>query len=225
MSIIATDKPVLRFNQHSNADGTTTAMPVHISVMSGKLKGISAINTNTVTNEFCQKMQKGNNICKHCYSQAMLTGSRKNCQDAFQRNSDLLSTVHLTSDDIPTINAAWFRYHGHGELINLLHFRNLCAIAFANPQTTFALWTKRKDIVWQYVEDEWAIPDNLILIYSNAKLDRVMTKPPAYFNKVFNNVTDKNADANCTGQKCMDCLECYKFDGADVIVEHVKVRS
>lgn len=198
---------------------------VHISVMSGKLKGISAINTNTVTNKFCQKMQKGNNICKHCYSQAMLTGSRKNCQDSFQRNSDLLSSRALLPDEIPRINAAWFRFHGHGELINMQHFHNLCTIALANPQTTFALWTKRKDIVWEYGEHVSFPPPNLILIYSNPKLDSVMDTPPPMFDKVFNNITDKDAEANCTGQKCMDCLECYEIDGANVIVEHVKVRS
>lgn len=205
----------------------TDAMPVkvHVSVMSGKLKGISAINTNTVTNKFCQKMQKGNNICKHCYSQAMLTGSRKNCQPSFQRNSDLLSSRALLPHEIPRLNHAWFRFHGHGELINYVHFRNLCAIAFANPQTTFALWTKRKDIVWEYGENVSLPPDNLILIYSNPKLDSVMTKPPKYFDKVFNNITDKDAEANCTGQKCIDCLECYDLDGANVIVEHVKARS
>ena len=163
MSIIATDRKLMRFNQHANADGTATAVKVHISVMSGKLKGISAINTNTVTNKFCQKMQKGNNICKHCYSQAMLTGSRKNCQDSFQRNSDLLSSRGLSNHEIPIINAAWFRFHGHGELINELHFLNLCRIAEANPQTTFALWTKRKDIVWDYCKTD-VLPDNLILI-------------------------------------------------------------
>ena len=29
---------------------------VHISTMSGKLKGIPSINTNTLTNKLCQKM-------------------------------------------------------------------------------------------------------------------------------------------------------------------------
>jgi hypothetical protein len=209
----------------SNVIATDRAPKVHISVMSGKLKGISAINTNTVTNEFCQKMQKGNNICKHCYSQAMLTGSRKNCQDSFQRNSDLLSSRALLPHEIPIINAAWFRFHGHGELINMQHFHNLCSIAFSNPQTTFALWTKRKDIVWDYHKHVSMPPKNLILIYSNPKLDTIMTEPPRVFDKVFNNITDKTRPALCTGQKCMDCLECYRFEGADVIVEHVKVRS
>lgn len=216
MNIIATDIA----SSHINPDGSV--VPIHISTMSGKLKGIDAINTNTVTNAFCQKMQMGNNICKHCYSQAMLTGSRKNCQPSFQRNSDLLSTHYLERHEVPYINAAIFRDHGHGEVINPMHFRNLCYIAECNPQTTFALWTKRKDIVQQY---SYLIPSNMILIYSNAKLDDVLTEPPEHFDKVFNNITDKDADANCTGQKCIDCRLCYEFNDTRVIVEHVKVRN
>jgi formate hydrogenlyase subunit 6/NADH:ubiquinone oxidoreductase subunit I len=63
----------------------------------------------------------------------------------------------------------------------------------------------------------------MILVYSNPKIDRVMRKPPRGFHRVFNNVTTKyRGDANCTGQKCIDCQLCYKFDTASVIVEHVK---
>ena len=39
-------------------------MPVHMSKMSGKLKGIPAINTNTLTNLFCiRQHQKTDTIC------------------------------------------------------------------------------------------------------------------------------------------------------------------
>jgi hypothetical protein len=39
---------------------------VHISKMTGKLDGIHAISTNTVTNPFCQKMNtSGDTICRN----------------------------------------------------------------------------------------------------------------------------------------------------------------
>jgi len=202
---------------------------VHISVMSGKLKGISAINTNTVTNPFCQKMYEmddDNIICTHCYSQDMLTGSRKNCQPSFQRNSDLLSSRALWSDEIPILNERWFRYDGHGELINVQHLHNLVLIAEKNHWCNFGLWTKRKDIVNEYRKHVGAIPKNIILIFSNPRLDRMMHKPPEGFDKVFNNVPkDYDGDANCTGQKCIDCRLCYEHNDTSVIVEHVKKRS
>ena len=42
-----------------------------ISTMSGKLKGFKALNTNTLSNDFCVKMYnsgKNDVICTFCYS-------------------------------------------------------------------------------------------------------------------------------------------------------------
>lgn len=112
------------------------------------------------------------------------------------------------------------RFHGHGELINDTHFLNLCDIAESNGHCTFALWTKRVDIVRP---NRHHVPENMILVYSNPKIDSVLEKPPRGFHRVFNNVTKQyRGDANCTGQKCIDCQLCYKFDTTSVIVEHVK---
>ena len=68
------------------------SLAVKISVMTGKLVEIPAINTNTLTNEFCQKMRTSSPkcICWYCYSYDMLEGSRKNCQPAWEHNSLLL---------------------------------------------------------------------------------------------------------------------------------------
>lgn len=204
--LIATDRPAA----------------VHISTMTGKLAGLQAINSNTLTNDFCSTMRKTDSICRVCYSAAMLSGSRKNCAPAFERNSVLLSAALIPVERLPVINAAIFRFHGHGELINGTHLENFYRIAERNPGTTFSLWTKRRDLI----RTGRARPDNFILIYSNPSLDKVMAKPPARFDKVFNNVPVQfTGAANCTGQKCIDCQLCYTPGGESVIVEHVKKRS
>jgi len=201
---------------------TDRAAAVHISTMTGKLAGISAINSNTLTNTFCSKMRGTTAICKFCYSAAMLQGSRKNCAPSFERNSVLLSAALIPVDRMPYINAAIFRFHGHGELINSVHLENIYRIAEKNPATTFTLWTKRRDLI----RTGRARPDNFILIYSNPSLDKVMATPPARFDKVFNNVpADYAGPANCTGQKCIDCRICYTPGGQSVVIEHVKRRS
>lgn len=193
---------------------------VHISNMTGKLAGIQAINTNTLTNEFCGLMRETDAICGACYSAAMLSGSRKNCVPAFEHNSALLSSRELQPAELPAISASIFRFHGHGELINALHLRNLYAIAEHNPATIFALWTKRRDLIRKA-----ARPDNVVLIYSNPSLDKVMQRPPAGLDRVFNNVRAEYAGpANCTGQRCIDCRACYQHGGETVIIEHAKVR-
>jgi hypothetical protein len=194
---------------------------VSISKMTGKLDGIQAINTNTATNAFCIKESSkpdADKICGKCYSMSMLSSYRKNCQPAFQRNSDVLASD--AEFILPRTSGAFVRFHGHGELINEQHFRNLCAIASDNKHSTFALWTKRVGIVRKNLHH---VPDNMILVYSNPKIDNVMSSPPRGFDRVFNNVSESyDGEANCTGQKCMDCLLCYKHDTTQVIVEHVK---
>ena len=69
-------------------------------------------------------------------------------------------------------------------------------------------------------------PKNLILIFSNPKIDTIKSVPK-HFDKIFNNVTGDNFKErqNCTGQKCIECMQCYKHDGASVIVEKTKIRN
>ena len=204
---------------------------VKVSKMSGKLSGIPAINTNTVTDEFCIKMKDTDSICGSCYSHRMLNTYRKNCQPAFQHNSDLLSKSILIEDFLPVINSAFFRFNGHGELINMAHLINIVNICIKNPHTSFALWTKRKSLInnlfrfgHRFSNGSDKLPDNLILIYSNPKVDCVQIEPPVHFHKVFNNVSHGGyKNENCTGQKCIECLACYKKDsGIDSIIERVK---
>ena len=197
-----------------------------ISNMTGKLEGFKAISTNTLTNKFCQKMynsKKENIICTKCYSMEMLQGMRKNCAPAWQRNSDALSLGIIPNHLLPTILDAFFRFSAHGELINLTHLENLHNITLHNPHCSFALWTKRKDLIRKFYSKNEK-PGNLILIYSNPKIDAVMNNVPEFFNRTFNNVSKKSSvKQNCTGQKCKNCLLCYiPNNGVTQIVEAVK---
>ena len=206
-------------------DKTKQFKKVHISKMTGKLLGLNAISTNTTTNDFCIKqfLSDKDTICKNCYSHIMLNSYRKNMQACLQRNSDLLSTSILHQQQLPTILDLYFRFQAHGELINDIHFINLINICLKNPLTVFACWTKRKDIV-NKVFKTMDKPKNLILIFSNPIKSKIMQRVPKHFDKTFNNVLENEniEQQNCTGQKCKDCLACYKFDTTTTIVEKVK---
>ena len=200
---------------------------IKISNMTGKLQGFKAISTNTLTNSFCQKMFNTSDediICKHCYSAKNLQGMRKNCVSSRQHNSDMLSGGIIPKHMLPTILDAFFRFSADGELINLTHLENLHNIALHNPHCSFALWTKRKDLINKFYKANEK-PANLILIFSNARIDKPMQNVPKHFNRTFNTVRKNNFKdiQNCTGQKCRDCMVCYKPDsGVTQIVEAVK---
>jgi len=199
---------------------------IHISKMSGKLEGLRAISTNTTTNDYCIKQYEkkdSKNICTFCYSQEMLRTYRKNMAQALQRNTDIISKKVIHEDGLPIILDAFFRFNAHGELINEINLINYVNIALKNPHCNFSLWTKRFDILSKYFKDNKK-PKNFILIYSNPKINHILEVVPKYFDKTFNNVQEdlKKEKQNCSGQKCKDCLLCYKLDSTNTIVEKVK---
>jgi len=199
---------------------------LHISTkMSGKMLGIHALNTNTLSNVFCRHMNQTSTICGNCYSYRMLDTYRQNCTDLFQHNSDLLK--HLMKwDDLPRLYTVDFRINAHGELINLNHLINVHNIASKNPDTVVTLWSKRRDIINKY-QQQYTQPENQIHIFSNPAVDSIMESPPVGFDKVFNVVSDgTNPRINC-GSRCRDCTigknnksACYTLDsGVDCIIE------
>ena len=193
----------------------------HWSKMSGKLIGIPALNTDTTSNKYCIKMSKTDTICGSCYSWNMLKTFRKNAVPSFKRNSKFLSSeIHDPKYLLP-VSSIIARFNGHGEIINETHFINIINICKNQPNTTFTLWTKRKDIINKVCKD-YKLPKNLIMIYSNPVINTIMKKVPKHFHKVFNNVTNNSDKINCIG-KCIECLKCYNLkDKTEQIIEVVK---
>jgi hypothetical protein len=216
--------------------------------MSGKLIGLQSISNNTLKNKFCydnyvngkienEKAGCVINICGVCYSQEMLQGVRKNVAPALDRNEYLAERL-LNDNEIPTILQAYYRLNAHGELLTDVindkgeviktypkfnHIENYCKIAEKNPHCTFALWSKRTDIIKPFFNKRKK-PGNLILIYSVKKTNSILKKIPKHFDKTFNNVAVDQFvnEQNCTGQKCKDCLLCYRKETTNVIVEKIK---
>ncbi len=207
-------------------------MQIKKSKMSGKLFGIDAVNSNPLSNPFCIKQYDKSDdtiICTECYSIDMLETYRSNCVPNFENNNVTLSTIIHTDFSYLKFRNDIVRINGHGELLNQTHLHNICNMAFAFPNHTFALWSKRIDIVRKFKKwldgKGYCFPFNLILIYSNPKKNRVMTNVPTPFHKVFNNVDMTNQSTlkeNCTGQKCNDCRLCYNFNSENIIIELTK---
>ena len=195
---------------------------IKYSVMSGKLKGIPALNTSPLNNKFCKAMsKKKDSICGSCYSINMLKTFRKSCDAPFQKYGEFLSSKIHPPEYLPKPpNALYVRFSAHGELINVDHAVNLFQICDSSPNTTFTLWTKRYNLVWRAIE-YYKKPKNLILIYSAIGLVQEK-RLPMHFDKVFIVQTKKNDKTNCFG-KCIDCLKCYtKTDTTTHIYEEIK---
>jgi len=193
-------------------------MKIHITNrMIGKMIGLRSINSSPQTNPFCKKMAKSDAICKHCYSIRLekLYGAingGKGIVKSWVDNGKLLSKRLLKDSEIPLLKSLrWIRFHAHGELLNQIHLMNFIQIAEANPEITFALWTKRLDITRGKLKQL----DNLFYVYSIPKLNRLHQKLPTGFHKVFSVLTRDYINegnlshlVNCQ-KKCAECGLCY----------------
>jgi len=200
---------------------------VHISKGSGKMEGINSINTNSLTIPFCIKMSECKElVCSKCYARRLLK-YRASLTNKLELNNELLSSRFLKDSELPIINALYFRFNSFGELINDTHLINLIMIVNRNPNTIFGLWSKRVDLIRATLDK---IPSNLVLIYSNPKInDWNDPFPPTPFDKIFSVYNKKDVKIrksdmfiNCGGRKCLECLQCYEKNGTKKIREGLK---
>lgn len=190
-----------------------------ISVMTGKLTGIRALNTNPLTNSFCIGMAKmKDTICAECYSARMLRTFRQSCVPNFDHNARELNGW-ISAEDLPRFNDKVFRISGHGEMETMCQFDNVMRFINANPFTHFGWWTKRAAMAHEWMS-RYPKPKNLTLIFSNPWVDTDMPVPKG-FDKVFNVRRDKKRGINCKG-KCVDCMLCYTHNKTKQIREVIK---
>jgi hypothetical protein len=199
---------------------------IHITKHSDnqKMESMFSINSNTLSNTFCQAQRKTDSICKSCYAFNQLTMYENNIPP-LQNNSNMLSTGILKENELPFLNHSIFRFNSFGELINLNHLHNLVQIAKKNKNTVFTLWTKRKNLIEKYFADEKK-PKNLILIFSSYKLNQIEILPD-FFDKVFTVFTAKYAienkvNINCGNKKCINCRLCYSHNKIKNVNEVLK---
>lgn len=200
--------------------------PICISDMTGKLKGLRAINTSPLVNPYCQKMSKNpNTICHQCYSILMLLTTRQNAHPAYVRNTHYLADSIIPEPNILHLNDDIFRFNAHGELVNVNHAINLLNVARVNPNTIIGFWTKRPDLIRKAGQ----VPANVNLIYSTPKVNILQPKVPEGFHKVFSAYTKEfaekhNIKINCHGG-CNTCRLCYTKNKVTHINEVIKKEA
>ena len=197
-----------------------------VSKLTGKLSDIKGISTIPLINSFCEKMQKKEgSICQKCYSIRLLLTARKNAISPWSKNTYLLTEEEIKLDNLPKFKKGdYIRFNPHGELTNIIMMKNFVNIAKKNPDCFFCLFTKRTEIVKEFLKNN-DIPINIVMVKSAYKINSIETDIPEGFNFVFNVVTNdftekNNIKINCM-QKCIQCKKCYK-NGYGLIFEELK---
>lgn len=200
---------------------------ISVSEMSGKLTDIATINTNPLTDDFCNAMSKvEGTTCYFCFARFYLKTCRKFCVPRFENNTRLLCSSDLTIAQYPQFkkDVKNARCDGYGEMRNAIMRNNYAGIADYYNKINFTIWTKRVDLV-----KDFTFPKNVTLIYSSPFINKKTSintfqhsNNKRIFDKVFTVYDDmKYIDrANCHGN-CASCMKCYNKKDSTVYIHEI----
>ena len=193
----------------------------------GKMEGMQSLSTSCVCNPACMaRMKDDKSICSHCFAAAM-HNRYSALAIRMEQNTRILSSKLFQHEELPLINAAFFRFESFGDLGSVTQARNYLRICKRNPWTRFALWTKNPGYLAQAIKLEGK-PDNLNVILSSPYMNTTVDASRFDFvDKTFtvwakDAIKAQNVAINCGSKKCMDCLICYTKNDVREVNEILK---
>ena len=198
---------------------------IHITMNhTGKMSGMISLSTSNLVNPFCIAHRKcEGSICQKCYACAQMK-RYTTMQKCLSDNFDILTSKVLTDEQIPMINACFFRFESFGDVYNVNQVANYFKIAAFNPNVHFALWTKNPAIIAAAIKAGFEKPSNLVIILSSLYINQVAddSKYP-FIDKVFTvydakTIESENIDINCGARNCFTCQKCYHNDNGEKFI-------
>lgn len=196
----------------------------------GKMKGMQSLSTSCTCNKYCKSRSKSTStVCAHCYAQRRMK-IYKNLEKCLIKNTKILTEQVIPKENLPIINALYFRLEAFGDLNNttqVINYFNLCK---KNPDVKFGLWSKNLWLIEATINDGNSKPKNLQIIYSipflNDRNDNIFILYP-FVDKIFtvfekNFIKKNDIEINCGAKSCLSCGKCYKKNKVKYINERLK---
>ena len=210
---------------------------VTISTHSGKLTGIQSLSTSCKPNSFCEHNRHvEGSICQHCFS-ASLQDMRASLRKALGKNFDVLTTRLFDLEELPILNALFFRIESFGDLATVIQARNYLRLASRNPRCTFAWWTKNPRLLDEALKAEGYTdkPSNIVFIVSTLQMNKEVSistwrKLFPWIDKEFTVYSpdylllhpELESTINCGSRQCLECQLCYTHNNVEQVHEILK---
>ena len=197
-------------------------MSVKISTTNSKLGLIPSVNLQPVLS--CRKDCP---CAKDCYAtkgRYRFQNVKKSLADnlrCYKENPDgYFKEIYKALSGI--ISYRYFRWHAAGDIVDREYFLGMVAMATQLPNTSFLAFTKKFEIVNEYIANGGIIPTNLHIVFSawgdEFKVDNPYLFPVAHVR--FKNSDNKNIPSNaveCSGD-CSNCLQCWLIGSGESVV-------
>ena len=128
--------------------------------------------------------------------------------EAYKSNPDLF----FESVAAQTVLTRFCRWHSSGDIVDMKYFEGMCKVARKNKDTHYLCFTKKYEIINEFLSKGKRIPKNLSIVFS--AWDNWIPKNPynlpmtyVYGDKFNNELIPK--DAIPCGGKCENCQACW----------------
>ena len=165
----------------------------------------------------CQKgcyAKKGNFVyktIKECYLQNL----KDFVEDPNKYFDDI---IKFFNQDLTLYRYA--RWHSSGDIVNLEYLNGMCKVAHKCKQTKFLCFTKKYELVNEYLDKGGCIPPNLHIVFSgwdeSWKFDNHHNLPVALV-RFKNDKRDFSKARECTG-RCYECVTCWQLKKGQMVV-------
>lgn len=165
----------------------------------------------------------------YCYA-AKLANLRRNVRESYARNTalairDLPEFMHQVDDAVKGFR--FFRWHVSGDILNDVYFSYMVRIAANSPHTEFLVFTKRFEIVNEYVAENGesipaAIPTNMHILFSGGPgVDMINPYGFPETTVIINDSDFDDTKMKYCGGDCFNCacrgLGCWQAKTGDTI--------
>lgn len=198
-------------------------MPVKISTTNSKLGLIPSVNLPPITT--CRP----NCPCtKDCYAtkgrfrfQNVKDNLANNYKIYFHDPETYFAEIkHAINNGM--VSYSYFRWHAAGDFVDKAYFEGVVKVAEELPLTSFLAFTKKFEIVNEFIHNGGTIPQNLHIVFSawgdDFKIDNPYSFPVAYVRfKDSENKSIPETAAECSGD-CTNCLQCWNIKAGESVV-------
>lgn len=181
-------------------------MEKHVTISAGNLKMGSIKSVSLPPVITCVKCECN----KKCYARRMMR--YKQTKESWFRNLELLKIdpdTYWREIEGTIMMERAFRFHVSGDIVDLDYMKRMAGIAARNSHCQIICFTKKFDIVNQFIKEGGVISDNLHLIFSGWKgleMNNPYNFPECHV--IFKNgeTTARDGAKYCSG----NCSECFK---------------
>ena len=151
---------------------------------------------------------KGCYACKGNWLFPNVKNSLQHNFEAYKNNH----TLFFESVAAQTALVRFCRWHSSGDIVDMQYFEGMCKVARKNKDTHYLCFTKKYEIINEFLSKGKRIPKNLSIVFSawsNWIPENPYDLPMTYvYGKEFNNELIPK-DAIPCGGKCETCQACW----------------